>query len=194
MICNFFRFSESSRGSQEKIGYGCGNTYSFSPTNLGASDNMPYHTGTRKSSRTYYGDGTQYRWIEDLWGNVCDWVDGIYFIFDDIYAIKNPANFSDNNGGTWVGTRPTSSAVVIKAWKDSTVSGYEWFVFPSEGYSDNNYATYCCDIMYYYRLGEVLYFGGSPSSIQSLGLFYVNGVRNSLYSTETIGTRLLYLP
>lgn len=174
--------------SQAKIGYGCGGS-----TYLGASDSMPYHTGTMESSRTTYGVGTQYRWIEDLWGNVTDWIDGIYFSSTDIYAVKNPANFSDSSGGTLVGTRPTTSNE-IKAWQDSTVSGYEWFVYPSEVYSDSNYATYCCDSVLYDRYGAVLSFGGSAYQDKRYGLFSLFGTDSSSYSHETIGARLLYLP
>lgn len=177
--------------SQEKIGYGCGN--GSATENLGASDSMPYHTGTMQSSRTTYGVGTQYRWIEDLWGNVRDWVDGIYFSSANIYAIKNPANFSDTSGGTLVGTRPTESNE-IKAWKDSTVSGYEWFVYPSEVYNDSNYATYCCDHVYYSGSGVVLCFGGNYGQYLDYGLFYLFGNLSASYSNGNIGARLMYLP
>jgi hypothetical protein len=176
--------------SQAKIGYGCGNN--SAAENLGASDSMPYHTGTMQSSRTTYGVGTQYRWIEDLWGNVFDWVDGIYFSNADIYAIKKPSSFSDSSGGTKVGTRATSSNV-IKAWKDSTVSGYEWFVYPSDVYRDSNYATYCCDRVDYYSSGVVLCFGGY-SWYTGCGLFYLNGSNGSSSTDSCFGARLLYLP
>jgi hypothetical protein len=39
--------------SQTKIGYGCGNN--SATENMGASDSMPYHTGTMQTSRTTYG-------------------------------------------------------------------------------------------------------------------------------------------
>ena len=176
--------------SQLKIGYGCGND--SGKQNTGASDSMPYHTGTMQSSRTAYAVGTQYRWIEDLWGNVLDWVDGIYFSSSTIYAIKNPANFSDTTGGTLVGIRPTSGNK-IKAWKDSTVTDYEWFVYPSEVYSDGNYATYCCDHVVYDSSGVVLCFGSDYSQYQNFGLFFLNGYYSSSNSYAYIGARLLYL-
>ena len=177
--------------SQAKIGYGGGN--GAAKQNTGASDSMPYHTGTMKSSRTLQGVGTQYRWIEDLWGNVLDWIDGIYFSSANIYAIKNPTNFSDSSGGTLVGTRPTASNE-IKAWKDSTVSGYEWFVYPSEVYSDSSYATYCCDSMSYSSSGTALFFGGYYSSSKSSGLFSLNGNYTQSTYSPIVGARLLYLP
>lgn len=179
--------------SQEKIGYGCGIDYNVGAENLGASDSMPYHTGTMKSSRTTYGVGTQYRWIEDLWGNVYDWVDGIYFSNYNIYAIKDPVNFSDSSGGTLVGTRPTSDGA-IKAWRDSTVSGYEWFVYPSEVYSDSSHATYCCDDVYREGTGVSLFFGGCYNQSQINGLFRLDGSIDSSGYHASIGARLLYLP
>lgn len=180
--------------SQEKIGYGCGAGSNVGTENLGASDSMPYHTGTIKSSRTTFGVGCQYRWIEDLWGNVFDWVDGIYFSSANIYAIKNPANFSDSRGGTYVGNRPTIS-YEIKAWKDSTVSGYKWFAYPSEVFSgDSIFATYCCDLVGYNSSGVVLYFGGNYVSLQNNGLFCLHGNDISSYYQPFVGARLQYLP
>ena len=179
--------------SQEKIGYGCGSGRNAGTEKLGASDSIPYHTGTTGFYRYSYTVGTQYRWIESLWGNVFDWVDGIYFSSANIYAIKNPSNFSDSSGGTLVGTRPTSSNE-IKAWKDSTVSGYEWFVYPSEVYSDSNYATYCCDRAGYNSSGVVLYFGGNYDKYQYCGLFCLSGANSASSSSGNFGARLLYLP
>lgn len=178
--------------SQLKIGCSCGNGSGKQYT--GASDSMPYHTGTMKTSRTTYGVGTQYRWIEDLWGNVYDWVDGIYFSTTAIYAIKNPANFSDTTGGTDVGfSRPTTSTE-IKSWGDSSVSGYEWFTYPDDVYVDNNYTTYCCDREYYASSGVTLFFGGNYAQDQMLGLFCLRGDYSASGGGDYIGARLLYLP
>ena len=105
--------------SQAKIGYGCGNN--SSTANTGSTDSMPYHTGTMESSRSAYGVGSQYRYIEGLWGNILDWCDGIYFSSSIVYGIKNPANFSDSSGGTNIGTRATASNC-IKTWTNPSVS------------------------------------------------------------------------
>lgn len=178
--------------SQLKIGYGCGNRYAAQ--NTGASDSMPYHTGTMTSARTTYGVGCQYRWIEDLWGNVWDWVDGIYFSGSTIYAIKNPDNFSDSRGGINVGfSRPTSSNE-IKSWGDSTVSGYEWFTYPNALYSDSSYATYCCDRVKYDSSGSVLCFGGSYVNYPYYGLFCLDGSSSASDFYGNYGARLQYLP
>ena len=62
---------------QAKIGYGCGDNSAVGA--IGYTDSMTYHTGTTQSARTTYGLGTQYRYIEGLWDNVLDWMDGCYY-------------------------------------------------------------------------------------------------------------------
>ena len=175
--------------SQEKIGYGCGNNSSIQ--NTGASDNMPYHTGTMQSSRTSYGVGTQYRYIEDLWGNVYDWVDGIYFSGSNVYIIKNPANFSDSSNGTNVGTRPTSSNYISK-WNTPSNSDYDWAIYPSA--VSGSSSTYICDCCNYSSGGTVLCAGGNYSQYQYRGLFCLNGDSSASSSYGSIGSRLMKLP
>lgn len=179
--------------SQLKIGYGSGN--GSSTENTGATDTMPYHTGTVKSSRGAYAVGVQYRWIEDLWANVYDWIDGVYFSSSsNIYAFKNPADYSDS-GGILVGTRPEASGVITK-WKDSTVSGYEWFVYPSSVIStDPDDTAYCCDRVGYNGSATRLAAGASYKQQNRVaGIFRVNGTGFETTTNTILGTRLLYLP
>ena len=99
--------------SQASIGYGC-SLDSSAPTAvyaMGYTDNMPYHTGTVATSRSSYG-GTQYRYIEGLWDNICDYIAGIFTYSSDIYAIKDPTYFGyTDDHKTKVGTR--SSTMLI---------------------------------------------------------------------------------
>jgi len=176
--------------SQATIGYGCGNN--SNTENMGSTDSMTYHTGTNQSSRTSYGH-TQYRHIEDLWGNVLDWCDGIYFSGSNVYIINKPASFSDSSGGTKVGTRPTSSNC-IKAWNIPSVSGLEWALYPSEVVSDSSYATYVCDRCFYGSSGVVLCVGGSYDQGQGRGAFYLNGDSGASDAVADVGSRLQKLP
>ena len=175
--------------SQVKIGYGCGN--SSAAQSMGASDNMPYHTGTMQSSRTTYGVGCQYRNIEDLWGNVYEWCDGIYFSNADIYCIKNPASFSDSSGGTKVGTRLTSGGYTSK-WTVPSASGFEYALYPSAVSGSN--ATYVCDYCNYNSSGVVLLTGGYYHQDLSQGLFYLGGGNTPSGLNIYIGSRLMKLP
>ena len=171
--------------SQAKIGYGC--SPSNSKVNMGYTDAMTYHTGTDRSARTTYG-GTQYRWIEGLWDNVYDWVDGCYYNGNGLNIIKNPSSFSDSANGTAIGT-PTSgypSALSVK-----NVSGTFPAFIPSA--SSGSDSTYLCDYWVFGSSWPCLYAGGDYSQNSSHGLFYVCYAAAS-FSGGNIGARLLVLP
>lgn len=175
--------------AQVVIGAGCGNN--SSTENSGASDTMPYHTGTMKTSRSTYGTGIQYRYIEDWWGNVFDWCEGIYFNNANIYGIKTPANFSDNSGGTYIGTKSTTNGWT-KAWNAPSASGFEYALCPI---NVTNYdSTYAAS--YYYQ--------ASSYTILNIGANYVNFLGNNAFCMGSdndassqkgdIGCRLMVLP
>lgn len=182
--------------SQAKIGGGCSETASSSSAvyNMGSTDSMPYHTGTVASSigADVYG-ANQYRYIENLWGNCRDWCDGIYFSDTTIYAINNPANFSDTTGGTNVGTRANVSGVAV-TWTQPSATGYEYALYPATTTSDSNYETYDCDNADYNASGIVLIVGGNYSRFQYNGAFYLNGHNTSSNANPSIGSRLQKLP
>jgi hypothetical protein len=174
--------------SQTKIGYGCGNKSSVQ--NTGYTDNMTYHTGTTQSSRTTYGLGTQYRWIEGLWDNALEWVDGIRFSSSSVYIYTDPSTYSDTSGGTSIGSRATSSNY-IKNWLAPSGT-LDWALYPkSTGGSDS---TYVPDYCYYGPSGVVLCVGGYYNRSQDCGFFYLYGSFSASNSNSYIGVRLEYLP
>lgn len=171
--------------SQTKIGYGCGNN--SSTENMGQTDGMTYHTGTKQSSRTTYGVGVQYRHIEGLWDNVYDWVDGCYYNSNGLNIILNPNNFSDSSGGTSIGT-PSSgypSALDIKTGLNN-----QWPLPTAASGSDS---TYVPDYWNFSASNPCLRVGGYYSQSLDYGLFYVNNNAAS-YSSVVIGCRLMKLP
>lgn len=171
--------------SQAKIGYGCGN--SSGVQNMGASDSMPYHTGTMQTSRTTYGVGVQYRNIEGLWDNVYDWMDGCYYNGNGLNLILNPNNFSDSSGGTSVGT-PSNGWP--SAFNVATAGGFPMFYPTAASGSDS---TYSCDSWNFGSSYPCLYVGGSYHQYANHGLFFVDYSSVSGASTY-IGCRLQELP
>ena len=174
--------------SQATIGYGC--SPSSQKFNMGATDNMVYHTGTSAASRTTYGS-VQYRHIEGLWDNVYDWCDGIRFSGSTVYCIANPASFSDTSGGTNVGTRATSSGW-ISGWTNPTADGFEYALYPNA--VSGSETTYVCDYCNYYASGVVLRVGGSYGQFQDHGAFCLYGYYAASYASTNIGCRLQKLP
>ena len=155
---------------------------------MGYTDSMPYHTGTTQSSRTAYGLGTQYRWIEGLWDNVYDWIDGCYYSSSGLNIILYPANFSDSSGGISVGT-PSSG--YPSAFTVANVSGtFPTFIPSAANGSDS---TYSCDSWNFDASSPCLFGGGDYRQYLDRGLFYVsrNGTSNA---SANRGSRLMELP
>lgn len=171
--------------SQEKIGYGCGNN--VESQEMGYTDSMPYHTGTTLSTRTTYGIGTQYRNIEGLWDNVCDWVDGCYNNSNGINIILNPNNFSDTSGGTAVGV-PTSGWMSALNVEESLNN--QW-IYPTEG--NGSGTTYISDGLYFVSSLPCIAIGGYFGQSLSNGIFYVGRGAETDFNL-TVGTRLMKLP
>ena len=188
-ICMLYLVEFADWNTQKTIGYGCGNDSSVQAQ--GRTDAMQYHTGTSAASRTTYDAGIQYRYIEGLWSNVYDWCDGIYFNSANVYAIKNPSNFSDTSGGTLVGSRPTTSGYT-SAWNVPNASGLEYALYPNA--VNGTDSTYICDYCGYDSSGVVLFVGGHYSQSTNHGLFYLNGYYTASYAYTGIGCRLVKLP
>ena len=170
--------------SQAKIGYGC--SPSGSKFNMGATDSMPYHTGTTQNSRTSYSC-CQYRNIEGLWDNVYDWMDGCYYNGSGLNVIKNPNQFSDSANGVNVGTLTSGypSRFTVRSQ-----AGFPVFA-PSQ--SNGSDSTYSCDDWYFSSSGPCLYVGGYYNQNTSHGLFFVD-YYNASSSLAHIGCRLQELP
>lgn len=171
--------------SQKTIGYGC--SPSGSLFNMGATDGMQYHTGTTAASRTTYGC-TQYRYIESLWDNVYDWMDGCYYNGNGLNIVTNPANFSDNGNGVAVGV-PSSG--YSSAFAVSTKSGLEWVIYPTAASGSDS--TYSADNWGFNSSDPCLCVGGFYYQDQNLGLFCVSYYTASDRGTY-IGCRLQKLP
>ena len=140
---------------QTKIGRG--NVDSGSVINTGGTDSMTYHTG--RAAGTDGNVAIQYRNIENWWGNVLEWRDGIIFSGANICTYNNPANFVDTYNGTGATVRSNTRATSggwIKAWgHDSSDNS---FIYQNTvGGSDTTYVPDYCG---YYSGVRGLYVGG----------------------------------
>ena len=170
---------------------GRGNVSSSATISTGATDSMTYHTG--RSAGTDGRTAVQYRNIENPWGNVREWRDGIIFSDTNISTYNNPANFSDTYAGTGSTTRSNKRAASsgwIKAW------GYDSndpsFIYPSEvGGSETTFVPDYCN----YSTGvRALYVGGVYSYGTSAGPFYLSGFTAPASTYASLGSRLQKLP
>ena len=186
--------------TQSMIGYNCGNN--SSKENTGSTDTMPYHTGTMQISKTTYGVGVQYRYIEDPWGNVLDWCDGITFGPDEnnntgegIYCFEDFESYSDSysaSGAVLIGRRANVSNYT-QDFDQSNVNGFDWVLYPGNGdtASSQSQVPDGCD---FNAIGVVLCVGGSYSRSAYLGLFWLGGDSAASSQYGSVGVRLQKIP
>lgn len=120
---------------------------------------MTYHTGTSATTRSATSH-TRYRWIEDLWGNVADWVNGVGIFADSQtidgvlhYAVKasNLPAVHDLKTVGWVPDQSNQNVwSSITNWTTPEEEGYEYALFPllpaylGSSAAVTDYDTYCC--------------------------------------------------
>ena len=174
--------------SQSKIGRGYVDSNS-SAINSGGTDSMTYHTG--RASGTDGKTAVQYRHIENPWGNIFEWIDGVNFSAGTVYVCTTPENYADDTSTNYtnVGTKVQSDGY-IKALGMS--SNMPWAFFPSEvGGSETTYIPDCAN---YYSGWRVLRVGGNWDYGGYAGLFYFNAYYSSSDSSSNVGARLLFHP
>lgn len=166
---------------QSKIGQGYtnGNT---TVIRSGGTDNMTYHTGR---SGTDGKTAVQYRWIENLWGNVRQWVDGFNANGTTAYYCTDPSKYADDTatGYTNIGTLPSSGYI-----KDLIVTDNGLLIPKTTGGSGT---TYIPDYMWSSSGWRVLSVGGYWSSGTDAGLLYFGAEYDSSYYSSNISARLV---
>ena len=130
--------------------------------------------------------------IEDVFGNVQDWCDGITFSGATIYSTVDYNHFTDTtNNMVNSGSRPTSSGY-ISALTYNTVQPF--LNYPSA--ASGGKTQYYCDYEYNNSSGVVIYVGGYWKEGTHAGLWFLNGNADAgLSSSYSVrGGRLVYRP
>lgn len=129
--------------------------------------------------------------VEDFWGNVWEWIDGLVTDSSNpINILTNTDNFQDNGKGA--GYMTTSSGMSsgnggwLKEPQGNTEAG---FTFKASGGSSTTYFT---DYAFLYG-GCVAYFGGSWSNGANAGAFFLSVGHSASGSTGDVSARLMYL-
>ena len=168
---------------QNKIAYGRVNQ--SSAITSGKTDTMVYHTGTAGSRISDGAAECQYRWIENLWGNVYQWVDGFNANGTTVYYCTDPSKYADDTatGYTKIGTLPASGYI-----KDLIVTDNGLLIPKTTGGSET---TYIPDYMWSSSGWRVLCVGGDWSYGANAGLlcFFANNASSN--SNSSISARLL---
>ena len=155
----------------------------------GHTDDVKTASGspTSNTAGTY---ACKYRGIENPWGNLYKWCDGINFSGSKVYICLDPEKYeSDKYKSPYVymGDRKMSHGYI---------SRIDYFdKFPLLGYTSEfsgSGTTYYSD--YGGDYGTVLFFGGSWGVVGNAGLWFWYSGTNSLGWSSVIGGRLCYKP
>ena len=176
--------------SQKMIGRGwCdGNSGAL---NTGSCDKVPNLTG--RPAGTDGKTGVVYRGIEDPWGNVRQWCDGVNKN-DNVYWICNdPSKYADDTstGYTQLSFECSGGGYIKEEGLDKGNNSH--IMLPSN-VTGGSETTYYCDYGYNSSGWRVFSFGGHWADGSDDGLFYSHLGAGSSTSSTIFGSRLLYIP
>ena len=172
--------------SQKKMGQGIVNDADSHKT--GETDSMVYHTG--RAAGTDGKTAVQYRGIENPWGNVLEFVDGINFKNYAPYICTDPTKYADD-----ITTNYTITGVSLggNGWTKGLglSTNFPWAYLPNE--VGGSVSTFIPDYVTHLSQGwQVLVVGGYYSDGSYAGLFRFGSNYTSLESNSTIGARLQF--
>lgn len=172
----------------QSIMYGYTNSNS-SKINTGATDTVATPTGS-PISNTDGKHACKYRGIENPWGNIYKWCDGISFSGNSVYVCTVPTDY--RAGKTvlpyeYYGTRASSDGFVktVAPLAEGSLIQYVTAV-------DTDVSTYYCDKSF--QGGTILYVCGHFDRNANAGLWYWNGDASASGSGINVGGRLCYKP
>lgn len=168
--------------------YGYANNNS-SKINTGKTDTVATPTGS-PISNTDGKHACKYRGIENPWGNIWEWCDGISFDGDKVYVCTEPTGYSAGKTTLpyeYYGTRASSDGFVktVAPLTEGSLIQYVTAV-GADG------SSYYCDKSF--QGGTILYVSGVYGRDVNVGLWYLNGDPSASYSSDAIGGRLCYKP
>ena len=173
---------------------GKGRVSSSSYTSTGNCDKVPNLTGSDTGTEGY--TSVVWRGIEDIWGNLLEWVDGINVQDGTHYVCNDPSKYADDTSTDYTAlsftTEASGSVTYIK--EEGLDSGASAHIMLPAVLGGASSSTYICDACYRSMGWKVVCHGGFWGSGTDAGLFTVNFTNGSSSYNEYIGYRLMYIP
>ena len=174
--------------SQTKIGRGY--VDGSSALASGATDTMAYHTG--RVAGTDGKTAVQYRHIENAWGNVAEFVDGLNAKGSSVYICTDPSKYASDTADRYIEFTgmPTKSAYIsgLKYY-----DGYPWLMLPQTGKGSSS--TYIPDLYGYWTSSwAYMKIGGNYSAGSEAGLFKFDRGGPTSEASSNMGARLQFNP
>lgn len=132
--------------------------------------------------------------IENPYGNINKWVDGVFFSSSSVYVHRLSTQFADSTTNAVLTsiTRPTTSSGYTKYIKEGGLATVRSYAYCTDAGGTNS--TYFADAYYYASSGTVLRVGGYWDNAADAGLWNLNGNRDASGTYASIGSRLCYRP
>ena len=126
-----------------------------------------------------------YRGVENVFGHLYKWVDGINIYANRVFTCQNPAQFTDNDSTnyTYRGTAPTSNGWITRLFYGSIIP-------QSISGAGAGSSTWMCDYYYQSTGWRVAAWGGYLSNGASAGLWYASFSASSGVASADVGARL----
>lgn len=170
--------------SQEAIGQG------YTKSSNSASTYVGRTTGNGTSNHSGDTSSVIYRGIENLWGNVSSWIDGLTLNGRKPFVYTGYSFTDSYSTGTQLSFNVPESDRITRFGYDST---FDWVFLPKSANSSGN--TMIGDkISTDYSNNYVGLLGGYWSEITLAGLFYWSLTRTSSGSDAFCGSRIMYVP
>lgn len=182
----------SNLNSQAMIGNG------WTGKSAAATTGSTLELGNRSGYLGVNGNQISYRGIEDFWGNIWEFVDGLIIKDDGFYITNNPAYFGSALNSVKIAVTPITDT-------DDTKNGYvksifreraiDYCFFPSDTVGGSE-STYFCDYHWAHNKGEenIALFGAHWDHGARAGAFswYWSNVASAAWAS--LGARLVFLP
>ncbi len=184
----------ASFNSQSMIGAGITNVtdwasisfYPFAPSGL--SNSIGNATGNTAGGTTYAGEATKYmsyRGIENFFGHIWKFIDGINVNNQIVYVSNTPTTFADDTGTNYTNI---GTATATSSYQSALVQQSDGFV-PSA--ASGTSTTKITDFWWYSSTGwRVALVGASAANGASAGFFALNCDNGAATSYAHIGARL----
>lgn len=173
--------------SQASIGGGI--TSNSIALNLGGADTLAYHTGRSTSGN----NAIQYRWMENIWGNTNEWVDGILVDGGLVYICNEPINYSSNLTEHYNNTMFSLSIDDHNLFITKLQSMNNQIIFPTHSTNSGSATTYVCDKVFVANGAVGVTVSGNWRLQEAAGLFYFNADRDVNNTYEGVGSRSILI-
>ena len=176
-----------------QVAIGTGSTASSGPLASGRTNSV---IGSGREAGTNPATvSVVWRGIENFWGNVWEWLDGLNINNGALWVCTDPAHFADDTTTNY--TQLSYSIPTNLASSFATRQGFDsnmpWANLPS-AFTGGSNTTFLCDACWSSTAWRCASVGGSTFNGRNAGVFAYYSSHTSSHTAVNIGARLLYIP